>query len=292
MSRTQLPTALDRLAVVNRAHRPFSANPRPFLRWAGSKKALLAQIVSAVPDRFNAYHEPFLGSGAMFFLLQPRQAFLSDVCDELIETYRAVRDRPDLVLRYLSPLKPSRDVYYAMRDNPSRSRFHKAAEFLYINKTCWNGLYRVNRFGKFNVPYGWPKTDNIVDRANLRACAVQLDRQSVQLQTRSFIEALSDVREGDLVFLDPPYVTGHNNNGFVDYNERLFSWEDQIALAEQARRLASSGVHVIVTNANHRKLLELYEGFSLATLSRHSSLSGDASKRGRVEEALLWRRAE
>jgi DNA adenine methylase len=266
----------------------LSATPRPFLRWAGSKRALLPQIIEALPRQYAAYHEPFMGAGSLFFLLRPPIAHLSDSCCELIDTFEAVRDNPDAVLRYLRRWKPNRDLFYAIRSKRSSGRFKRAAEFIYLNKTCWNGLYRVNSRGQFNVPYGLPKTDNIVDPTNLRACAGALSPEGVALRCCDFEASLEEVKQDDLVFLDPPYVTRHNDNGFIDYNERLFSWNDQARLARMAHDLADRGAHVIVANAFHDDVLDLYDGFSMKAIDRASTLASNPSKRGRVCEALLW----
>jgi DNA adenine methylase len=165
----------------------------------------------------------------------------------------------------------------------------RAAEFIYLNKTCWNGLYRVNSRGEFNVPYGAPKSDGILDASNLRACSRALQTEGVSLSAADFEEALDGVEERDLVFLDPPYVTHHNDNGFIDYNEKLFSWQDQIRLANLAVHLSNQGAHVIVTNAYHRDVLDLYDGFRKRPIERLSTLASDASKRGQVKEAVIWR---
>jgi DNA adenine methylase len=278
---------IDRDAMLARAALPLSATPRPFLRWAGSKRALLPSIVETMPIRFATYREPFLGGGSLFFLLQPRSAVLSDSCADLIETFRAVRDNASAVLRYLAPLDLSRETFYSVRADRSSGRFKRAAEFIYLNKACWNGLYRVNARGEFNVPYGAPKTANVIDHANLLACAGALASVSL-IECADFEATLADARPGDLVFLDPPYVTKHNNNGFVDYNQRLFSWEDQERLAREARRLADIGAHVIVTNAMHDDVLDLYDGFARRTVRRTSTLASAKHARGRVEEALFW----
>ena len=244
--------------------------------------------MEVLPRSYRNYYEPFLGSGSLFFLLRPRRAFLSDSCAELVETFEAVRDDVSAVLRQLTPLKPDRDLFYAIRSNRSEERFARAAEFVYLNKTCWNGLYRVNSRGEFNVPYGLPKTDHIVDEINLVACSSALGPKRVRLRCCDFEAALRNVREGDLVFLDPPYVTRHNNNGFIDYNEKLFSWTDQERLAQIARQLADNGAHVLVTNAFHRDVIDLYDGFNVASIDRASTLASNATKRSRVGEALLW----
>lgn len=286
MTATHTFTSADLLA--ERAAQPLSASPRPFLRWAGSKRVLLPQLLDALPSTYGTYREPFLGGGSLFFLLEPRHAVLSDSCQDLVATYEAVRDNPSAILRYLAPLRPDRDLYYQIRSNRSSARFKRAAEFIYLNKTCWNGLYRVNAQGEFNVPYGAPRTDDIIDPSNLRACATALSCPEVNLSSEDFEDALLEAEAGDLVFLDPPYVTGHNNNGFVDYNELIFSWHDQERVAKVAISLAAMGVHVLVTNAFHQDVLDLYDGFKIVPLHRRSTIASAASKRGRVTEALLW----
>lgn len=277
--------------VRSRAARPLASQPRPFLRWAGSKRALLGSIVDLLPEHLRVYREPFLGSGSLFFLLRPKRAILSDACEELITTFSSVRDGVETILNHLEPLKPDRDRFYSIRSQRSADPLKRAAEFLYLNKTCWNGLYRVNSKGEFNVPFGAPKSDSIVDADNLRACSSILSRPGVRLLCSDFEEALRGAQSGDLAFLDPPYVTRHNDNGFVDYNETLFSWNDQIRLASLAARLADKGVHVLVTNALHGEVVELYSGFNVRRIERPSTLASDSTKRGRVEEAVFWRSA-
>ena len=281
-------TDIDRRLMADRASMPMRAMPRPFLRWAGSKRWLLKHLAPLLPPRFRTYREPFLGSGALFFLLCPSRAVLSDKCTDLIDAYGAVGDGVSTIIRYLKPLKPDRELFYAIRNQPSRGRLKRVAEFLYLNKTCWNGLYRVNSSGQFNVPYGMPKTDFIADFENLRACSRSLQKPNVKLRSCDFEAALEDVAAGDLVYLDPPYVNRHNNNGFIDYNESLFSWEDQKRLAARARELADKGVYVIVTNADNDDVLKLYRGFRSCTLTRSSTLASDAKCRVHVKETILY----
>ena len=228
-----------------------------------------------------------MGSAALFFLLQPRVAILSDACPELCETFKAVRDDVSAVLRYLAELEPGANSYYQIREHRSTGRFKRAAEFIYLNKMCWNGLYRVNASGKFNVPYGRPKTDNVVDEKNIRACSALLRHSAFALETADFEVTASQASRGDLVFLDPPYVMGHRNNGFIDYNEILFSWEDQMRLASLAQWLRRRGCFVILTNADHESISELYTGFTKVRFERKSTIASQALKRGRTTEIIL-----
>lgn len=269
------------------AAKPLSTVPRPFLRWAGSKRLVLSHFIDLLPDEFNAYFEPFFGSGALFFLVKPSKAVLGDRCTALIDTYRAVRDNPRLVARYLAPLRPSRKLFSEIKDAPSNGRFKSAAEFIYLNKVCWNGLYRVNAAGRFNVPYGMPKSENITDLDNLKICAGLLQQSGVTLVAGDFEDALKSASAGDLVYLDPPYVTAHVDNGFRDYNETLFSWEDQKRLARIAHDLADRGANVIVSNAYHQSIVQLYRGFAVHRYSRKSTLASIVSSRDTVVEAMF-----
>lgn len=228
-----------------------------------------------------------MGSASLFFLIQPHRAFLSDSCSDLVATFQAVRDNPRGILRYLLSWRPDPDFFYQVRGDRSSTRIRRAAEFIYLNKTCWNGLYRVNSEGEFNVPYGRPKTSNIIDPENLRACSRLLRRPHIQIEAADFAECARSVREDDLVFLDPPYVTRHNNNGFVDYNEKIFSWQDQIRLAKVAKTLVRRGAHVMVTNAAHRDVIDLYSGFECLEINRSSSIAANSLRRGQVSEVLL-----
>jgi DNA adenine methylase len=223
----------------------------------------------------------------LFFLLRPERAVLGDTCGELVETFEAVRDNSAAVLRYIHPLKPKRRVFYEIRNRRSRGRFQRAAEFIYLNKTCWNGLYRVNSSGEFNVPYGKPESDGIVDDDNLRACANLLGQPGVQIRTSDFGAIVAEAEYHDLVYLDPPYVTSHSNNGFIDYNEKLFAWQDQQRLAQAAIELDRRGAHVIVTNAHNADVIHLYKGFDLVTVERRSTLAGDVAARRAVREVII-----
>lgn len=261
---------------------------KPFLRWAGSKRKLLKYLEPFLPVRMGKYYEPFLGGGALFFHLQPRRAEVSDASESLIETYRAVQRAPFEILKRLRPLKPTKKNFDQIKKRKPVRRIERAAQFIFLNKACWNGLYRVNSSGEFNVPYGWPKSDFIVDDDNLVACSKQLRRRAVTIRCQDFEDISDRVAATDFVFLDPPYVTSHNLNGFADWNEQLFSWKDQKRLAAMARRLVARGANVLVTNADHEDIHRLYSGFGMCTFDRASTLAGDTTKRRRTSEAILF----
>lgn len=256
----------------------------PFLKWAGGKQWLAATLAPLVM-KGGRYYEPFLGGASLFFAALPPQAYLSDINHDLIDTYAALRDSPQVVLRHLREWRYNKREYYAVR----RATFHgsakRAARFIFLNRTCWNGLYRVNGEGQFNVPIGRFKRPRVLDRRILLGASAALRR--ARLSTSDFEKAVESARAGDFVYLDPPYTVKHDNNGFLRYNQRLFTWSDQERLARVAARLSTLGCRVVVTNAHHRNILSLYPDFHITTLLRKSMLAGDAAERSTVREVLL-----
>lgn len=262
-------------------------NSQPIIRWAGSKRKLLPLLRPHFPTTFGRYIEPFLGSGSVFFELKPTHALLNDRCTELVDTYTAVRDNVDAVIRYLKPLKVDKDLYYEIRENRALGRFKRAAEFLYLNKTCWNGLYRVNLSGKFNVPFGAPKSLTFYDGDQLRAASDLFLSSDAEFLSDDFEVICDRALPGDFVFLDPPYVTKHNLNGFSEWNERIFSWEDQLRLAATVRKMTDRGIKVMMTNANHESIRELYPDMRLEVIERMSTLASNKRYRGKVDELII-----
>lgn len=257
----------------------------PFLKWAGGKRWLTGTL--PVPVSFDRYVEPFLGGGAVFFALSPEKALLSDVNEELIELYRVVRDCPDKLRKLMQNhhRRHSKEYYYQVRSSTPKSRENRAARTLYLNRTCWNGLYRVNLKGQFNVPIG---TKSLVIAADENFSEVARMLGSADLICCDFEETLDRCGKGDFVFVDPPYTVKHNLNGFVKYNERIFSWADQIRLRDAVLAAVKRGAAVIVTNADHQSVHELYDGCAeYHTLHRASILAGAGHRRGATTEAMF-----
>jgi len=265
---------------------PREVKGPPLLKWAGGKRNLLSNILPLVPARFNRYYEPFLGGGALFFGLQPPEAFLSDKNTDLIHAYAQVRDRPDLVIRALRRLKNSERDYYNVRSSRPRSDAARAARFIYLITLAFNGIYRVNLNGEFNVPYGYKKDLNPCDDARIRRASDLFAKATIRDQ--DFEEALAEADKGDLVYLDPPYTVAHGNNGFVKYNAKIFSWDDQLRLARVANDLATKGCTVIVSNADHSSIRRLYKGFATRMLERNSIIAASSEFRSRVTERIFY----
>lgn len=259
----------------------------PFLKWAGGKRWLTQHTEFQIPEFSGRYIEPFLGSGSVFFSLCPPSAILSDLNHELIAAYQALRDNYRNVHRHLArhASSHSADYYYFVRDDyRPTSDAGKAARFLYLNRTCWNGLYRVNYNGKFNVPKG---TKSSVLMASDNFSAISQTLQRVDLYCSDFEAIIDRAEEGDFVYADPPYTVHHNTNGFIKYNEVLFSWNDQIRLRNCILRAVSRGASAIVSNADHKSIHELYPSASIQKISRASIISGSASGRKPMTELLI-----
>lgn len=260
----------------------------PFLKWAGGKRWL----VFSRPDLFRfheeRYIEPFLGSGAAFFHVKPARAILSDVNADLIGAYQALKSNwadVEAGLRNHAS-RHAKEHYYATRSAPkSDSLADEAARLIYLNRTCWNGLYRVNREGRFNVPIG-TKTSVVLDTDNFEQTADAL--RGVDLKCCDFEVTIDRALEDDFIFVDPPYTVQHNLNGFIKYNEKLFSWDDQVRLRDALVRADRRGARILMTNADHESIHELYEGvFHLESASRNSVLAGRGGNRGSVTELLV-----
>lgn len=258
----------------------------PFLKWAGGKRWLIDKEPQVFPQEFNTYFEPFLGSAAVYFYLRPKSAVLSDLNQELVDTYNALKTDWELVRRYLVAHnnRHSKDYYYEVRAQRPRSLYSRAARMLYLNRTCWNGLYRVNLKGEFNVPIG-TKQNALLDTDDFETTASQLS--GADIICRDFETTIDSAKQDDFVFVDPPYTVKHNYNGFIKYNETLFAWEDQVRLKLAIDRAASRGVKVLVLNAAHSSIEELYCEYQMKKLSRKNVLSGKAEFRGTYEELVV-----
>lgn len=271
--------------LLSNGERPLDVVP--FLKWAGGKRWLVEQHSSLFPRKFNCYIEPFLGSGSVFFHLAPSRAILSDANADLIACYTQIRDSPEKLAELLREHHENHcsDYYYEIRATEFGSETEQAAKFLYLNRTCFNGIYRVNLKGEFNVPIG-TKTNVVLKSDDFHGVSERLE--NALIVHGDFAESMRRAMEGDFVYVDPPYTVRHNTNGFLKYNEKIFSWDDQVRLKDQVVAAAGRGASVIVSNAAHESVIELYEGVGrIMKLSRASVLSGGTKGRGRYEEMLV-----
>lgn len=259
----------------------------PFLKWAGGKRWLMHQHRNLLPINFNRYIEPFLGSGAVFFSLGLERAILSDTNAELINTYLCIKkdaiEIHNLLKRYQK--HHNKFFFYKMRmSNPSNA-FKRAARFIYLNRTCFNGLYRVNLQGVFNVPIGG-KT--LVEYPDGYLTDVGTALKHVSLLTSDFETVINQSKAGDFIYIDPPYTVMHNNNNFIKYNSKLFSWEDQIRLSITIKKAAQNGAMIMLSNADHKCLRQLYNGFGQHYhIERSSVLASNSIHRRKTTELII-----
>ncbi len=259
---------------------------QPFIKWAGGKRYLAGRLISLFPSTFGAYYEPFLGSGAVFFALRPQSAVLADVNSDLIHCFEQLRDGVDDLIEALRELPNSKADYYRIRASVPSEPAARAARTIYLVQLAFNGIYRVNsKTGLFNVPYGQHVGRVVLHEDRLRAASLALRR--ARTRCGDFTTTTTDAAEGDVVYLDPPYTVAHNSNGFVRYNQHLFTWDDQVRLATWAEELVQRGCHVIVSNAYHRSIRELYPHFLRKRIRRGSQMAADIALRRIVHEYVL-----
>jgi len=258
----------------------------PLLKWAGGKRFLLKHIRKYLPSKYNRYYEPFFGGGALFFSEQPPKAYLSDTNEELINCYIQIANNPDGLIRKLKPMRYDKEEYLKIRKKKSKNDLTRAARFIYLNRCCWNGLYRVNLKGEFNVPFGRYHTPRLIfDKESIYAISKSL--KNTKLSVGDFEQTTKGIRKGDFVYFDPPYTVKHNNNNFIKYNEKVFSWGDQERLANYAGKLNVMGIKVMVSNADNDNIADLYPSFNSYKIERKSVISGKTKGRGNVTELLL-----
>ena len=237
-----------------------------------------------IPDSIGTYYEPFIGGGSLFFAAMPQAAVLSDLNVQLMETYETLRSEPNKIMSVLARWANDETTYYFVRGKVFANRIVRAAQFIYLNRTCWNGLYRVNSSGHFNVPFG-NHGRQVFDASQLLKVAAAL--KDATLKSGDFGDVVRHASPGDFIYFDPPYVTNSGEAGFKQYTEHRFSWDDQERLGDTAVELADRGCSVIVSNANYQPIISLYPGFYRMVVSRHSVLAADSRARRVTDELVL-----
>lgn len=264
---------------------------RPILRWAGGKQWLTKKIEHFLPFQINNYFEPFAGGCSVYFHLKEQNrisgiAHISDINENLINFYKEIKNHPDKVISQLKQYKNTEEFYYLERGRKRIKSHTKAAQFLFFNRTSFNGIYRENLKGEYNVPYGHKKYKTLFEYDLINSISENLKKTILKVQ--DFEEIENQIKEGDLVFFDPPYTVAHENNGFVKYNQKIFSWEDQIRLKSLIERLDNKKVSYILTNAKHDSIINLYKGIGESfELSRSSQVGGKGARRMQFKELLI-----
>ena len=264
-----------------------SRTASPFLKWAGGKGQLLSQLTPLFPTTFGHYFEPFLGGGAVFFSLQPLSAVLSDISSELVNVYLVVRDSAEELIGQLSPHKNESEHYYRVRaqDPKTLSQLERAARLIFLNKTCYNGLYRVNRKGQFNVPFGRYANPTICDERQLGAASRAL--HGAEITQGDFATMLQRARQNDFIYLDPPFHPLSQTASFTSYAQDGFDEDAQRRLAQTLRNLDARGCLWLLSNSDTPFIRELYQGFAIARLEARRAINSKGDRRGAVGELAI-----
>ncbi|CEE01693.1 Modification methylase DpnIIA [Caldibacillus thermoamylovorans] len=267
---------------------------QPFLKWAGGKRQLLPEIRKYVPKRMGTYYEPFLGGAAVLFDLQPKKAVINDINSELINTYFVIKNNVEDLIEDLKKHENTSDYYYKIRDlDRDKNQFsklsdvEKASRLIYLNKTCFNGLFRVNSQGQFNVPFGRYKNPNIVNEFVLRAVSHYLNNNEVEILNVDFADAVSCAKKGDFVYFDSPYDPVSDTASFTGYTLDGFNKDEQIRLRDLFVDLDKRGCKVLLSNSATDFIKDLYKDYHIEIVSATRNINSIASKRGKIDEVLV-----
>jgi DNA adenine methylase len=265
------------------------AKPKPFVKWAGGKRQLIKVLTNNLPPSYNRYIEPFVGGGALLFEVLPYKAIINDINTELINAYTVIKDDIDALIEDLKKHKNEEEYYYKIRSlNPEKlSAVERASRFIYLNKTCFNGLYRENSKGKFNVPFGKYKNPKILDEENLRAVSEYLNTAEISILNLDYKEVCKLAKKGDFVYLDPPYYPISKSSSFTKYHKLDFTERDQMELTEVFRELDRKGCYVMLSNSNTKFIKELYKEYEIWEVSANRFINCKGDKREKVNVEVL-----
>ena len=263
----------------------------PIVKWVGGKRQLMFELLKNMPKSYNRYFEPFIGGGALFFELQPENAYISDMNEELINLYSVVRGSVYELIVDLNKHEVSKEYFLEIRnldrtdEYKNLSNVQRASRFIYLNRTCFNGLYRVNSQGQFNVPFGNYKNPRIVDKNNLLNCSELL--KNTEINCSDFSEILTKVKKGDFVYFDPPYVPLNETSSFTSYTKDGFDMDMQFKLREVCDELDSMGVMFMLSNSDTKFVNELYSNYEIKKVFASRSVNANAEGRGKITEVLV-----
>ena len=268
---------------------------QPFTKWTGGKRQLLSVIKSLMPDQYNNYFEPFVGGGALFFDLAQKNAHINDFNSELINCYQQIKKNPQILIELLAKHQEnnSKEYYLDLRSADRDSRIDKmtdverAARIMYMLRVDFNGLYRVNSKNQFNVPYGRYKNPKIVDGELLLSISKYLNDNDIHILNKDFEEAVEDVRVGDFVYFDPPYIPLSETSAFTSYTHEGFSYEDQVRLRDTFMKLDEKGAYVMLSNSSSPIVEELYKDFYIHKVEATRTNGAKSSSRGKISEIIV-----
>lgn len=263
----------------------------PIVKWVGGKRQLMFELIKNMPKSYNRYFEPFIGGGALFFELQPEQAYISDMNEELINLYSIVRDNVYELIDDLSKHEVSKEYFLEIRNIDRTEKYaelsnvERASRFIYLNRTCFNGMYRVNSKGEFNVPFGHYKNPRIIDENNLLNCSELLKK--TEIKCADFTEILTKVKKGDFVYFDPPYVPLNETSSFTSYTKDGFDIDMQFKLRDVCDELDSMSVKFMLSNSDTKLVNELYSNYEIKKVFASRQINANADGRGKITEVLV-----
>ena len=266
----------------------------PVVKWVGGKRQLIPEIEKYIPSHYTTYYEPFVGGGAVLFHLQPKKAVVNDVNEELINLYQVIKDNVDELIEDLKKHKNEPDYFYKIREldrdmgeYQSLSPIERASRIHYLNKTCYNGLFRVNSQGQFNTPFGRYKNPNIVNEPTLRAVSKYFNSANISFKCCDFEEAVKWARKGSFIYFDPPYDPVSDTSSFTGYDKGGFDRKEQKRLKELCDRLDHRGIKFLLSNSETEFILELYKDYKIEIVQAKRSINSKGHKRGAVNEVLV-----
>lgn len=264
---------------------------KPFVKWPGGKRQLLRELLRNMPKKYGRFFEPFVGGGALFFAVKPEYGYISDINPELMNVYEVVQNNVEELIESLREHRNTEKYFYELR-NADRTqgyegwgKIEKASRLIYLNKTCFNGLYRMNSDGHFNVPFGFYKNPNILDEDNLIACSVLLKKTEIALASFEAVE--KKARRGDFVYFDPPYVPLNKTSSFTKYYKDDFDWDAQFALRELCDRLHNKGVLLMLSNSYTETVKDLYKNYRVKIVRANRAINCKGDGRGKINELII-----
>lgn len=266
----------------------------PVVKWVGGKRQLLSEITPLLPPKFSSYCEPFLGGGALLFFIQPSHAIVGDLNEDLMIVYEVIRDEVDLLIDLLKQHENTPEYFYSIRDQDrdkvsykAMPKVERASRLIYLNKTCFNGLFRVNSSGEFNSPFGYYKNPNIVNEPVLRAVNRYFNGNDILFCSGDFCDTLQQVKRGGFVYLDPPYDPVSDTSNFTGYNKGGFDQEEQVRLKIACDDLSRRNIRFMLSNSATSFIQKLYSDYHITFVKAKRAINSDSSKRGDVEEVLI-----
>ena len=266
----------------------------PVVKWVGGKRQIINEIMKYVPESYTTYYEPFLGGGALLFKLQPQKAVVNDINHELINLYEVIKDNVEELIKDLKTHKNEKEYFYKIRELDRKkdeysklTSVQRASRIIYLNKTCYNGLFRVNKAGEFNTPFGNYKKPNIVNETTLKAVSDYFNQAKIRFCSLDFTVVLKGVRKGAFVYFDPPYDPVSDTASFTGYDRSGFDRSEQIRLKETCDKLDQKGVEFLLSNSATDFIKDLYKEYRIEIVQAKRPINSNANKRGEIDEVLV-----